>query len=134
LQPGQTFPQKDRAEENVHQRRHEITEAGFDDATGVDRVNEEKPIGRDGEAAGQTINSRARRAHIGNELRPAPLPAQQDGEKDCRPNKSMRENLRGRNGGEQFPIDRDQSPSGETGDSRNEPQGFARFFGAFAQE
>src|ERR1700719_1946303 len=48
LQTGETFTQKDRAEENVHQRGHEITEAGLDDAPSVDRVNEQKPIRRNG--------------------------------------------------------------------------------------
>src|SRR5258708_4991725 len=60
LPAGETFAQKNRAEENVHQWRHEIAETCFDNATDVDRVNEEKPVRRDGESAGQAINSRAR--------------------------------------------------------------------------
>src|SRR6266516_4660020 len=78
LQTGETFAKKNCAEENVHQRRHEITEAGLDDATNIDRVDEEKPIRRDGQTAGETINSRTTRTHIGEQFRPAPLPAQHD--------------------------------------------------------
>src|SRR5437588_9991707 len=66
LQTGETFMEKNCAKENVHQRGHEITEAGLDDAVSVDRVNEEEPIRRNGQAAGQTINSRARRTDIGD--------------------------------------------------------------------
>src|SRR5438270_2384573 len=66
LQTGETFTEKNCAKENVHQRGHEITEAGLDDAVSVDRVNEEEPIRCYGQAAGQTINSLARRTHIGD--------------------------------------------------------------------
>src|SRR5213082_2860107 len=44
----------------------------------------------------------------------------------------MRENLSRRNGAEKFPINRDQTPGGETGDCSNEPGSFVRFFGSFA--
>src|SRR5260370_28934066 len=36
LQTGETFAQKDRTEENVHQRGQEITHSGFDAAAGAD--------------------------------------------------------------------------------------------------
>src|SRR5260370_2395362 len=129
MQPGEALTEKNCAEQNIHQRRHEITEAGFDDATNVHRINKQKPVRGDGEAAGQTKNSRARRAYVGDQFRPAPLPAQNDREKDCRPNKSVRENLGGWNGGEKFPINRDQTPSREGGDSSNESGRFARVCG-----
>ena len=38
----------------------------------------------------------------------------------------MRENLSGRNGGETFPINWDQTPSRECGDCRNESGSFMR--------
>src|SRR6266446_3756027 len=66
LQTGETFTEKNCAKENVHERGHEITEAGLDDAASVDRVNEEEPIRCNGQAAGQTINSRTTQTHVGD--------------------------------------------------------------------
>jgi hypothetical protein len=39
----------------------------------------------------------------------------------------MRKNLSGWNGGEKFPINRDQTPGRECGDSRDESGGFVGF-------
>src|SRR5260370_41310762 len=52
------------------------------------------------------------------------MPEQHDREKNCSPNKSMCENLSGRNGGEKFPINRDQAPGRECGDSRDKSGSF----------
>ena len=53
-------------------------------------------------------------------LAPAPLPAQQQDEEERCPNKTMRENFRGRNGFEQLPINRNQSPCDEGGKAGDE--------------
>src|SRR5882724_7616180 len=40
----------------------------------------------------------------------------------------MREDLRGRNGGEKFPVNENQTPGGEGGDCGNETGSFLRLF------
>src|ERR1700730_10868879 len=52
LPAGKAFAEKECAEENIHQGRHEIAKARFDDAADVDRVNKKKPIRGDCESAG----------------------------------------------------------------------------------
>ena len=47
LPAGQPFAQKHRAEKDVDERRHEITEAGFDNVPGVHGPDEEEPVNRD---------------------------------------------------------------------------------------
>ena len=48
LKTRQAFTQEKRTEEHVHERRHEVAEAGFEDATRVDRPDEGEPVERDG--------------------------------------------------------------------------------------
>src|SRR5215471_7137421 len=123
------FAQKNRSEEHMHQGRHEIAETGFYDVPDVDRVNEEEPVGRDRESAGQAENSRAGRARIGDQLRPAALPGQNGREKNRRPNKAVRDDFRGGHRRNQFPVNGNQSPRRETRDPRDETECLVGFFG-----
>src|SRR5947207_2751955 len=59
LPAGQTLAQKNRAQKNVDQRRHEISQAGFDDAADIHGPNEKEPVDRKRESAGDAIEQGA---------------------------------------------------------------------------
>src|ERR1022692_4230128 len=131
LQTGETFPQENGAEENVHQRRHEITEAGFNDAAGVYRPNKQQPVARERQTTSQAIKHRAARSRISHHFRPTALPGEKAKQERSRPNEPMRENFWRRNGAELLPVNRNQSPGAERGDSGYERGSLMRFVRAF---
>ena len=102
LPAREPFAQKDRAEQDIDERRHEITETRFDDAPDVDRPNELEPVQRDHQSAAETKKHGAPRAKMGFDFVPASLPGEKRSEKERRPNKSVRDNFGRGNRFEQF--------------------------------
>ena len=64
LPARQFLAQKEGAEKNIHEGRHEIPEARFNDAVNVDRPDEKKPVDRNGRTAGQAKEEGARRPQV----------------------------------------------------------------------
>ena len=121
LQSGELFPEKSGAEKDAHERRHEVTETCFENASGVHRPDKTKPVYGNGQAARETIQERPARSDGVANLRPTLLPAEQSNEETGRPDETMRENFRRGNRDEQFPITRNDSPRAESGDAGDEP-------------
>src|SRR2546423_949497 len=121
LPARQAFAEKRRAEEDAHERRHEITEARFEDASDVYRPDKTEPVHRNRDAARETIQHRPARSRRFAHFRPALLPAQHSDKETGRPDEAMCENLERGNVGKQFPVDRNQSPRAERGDAGDEP-------------
>src|SRR6516225_6391962 len=120
------FAKEKRAEKNVHERRHEVAETGFNHVADVYRPDENEPVTTDGNTAGQAINERLTRSNVAGDLVPAVLPGEHQGKKNCRPDKAMGQDLSRRNSNQQFPVNWNQTPAGEAGDAGDESQGFLR--------
>src|SRR3954469_22739118 len=76
LQSGQPFFQKNCTEEDVHQRRHEVTQTGLQNPSDEHCENKEEPVSRHGYASCKAIKSCCARTKDGTDFRPAFLPEQ----------------------------------------------------------
>jgi hypothetical protein len=106
LHLSEAFPQKERAEEHIHERRHEVAEARFEHAPRVHGPDERQPVQRHDDAARDAVADRAARGSVRTHLRPAALQCQQQDEERCRPDEAMREDLRRGDGAEKLPVNR----------------------------
>ena len=117
LPAGQAFAQENRAEKNVDERGHEVSQARFNHAVDIYRPNENQPVDRNRQSACDAIEQRPSRAGGLTNLRPTPLPGQQDDQEKGSPNEAVGDNLNRGNRLEQFPVNRDESPGGESGEA-----------------
>ena len=126
LRAGQAFAQKNRAQEHIHERRHEIAKTCLEHVPGIHRPDENKPVDRDRDAAAGAEKRCATGAQVGEHFRPAPLPAQEQNHEDTSPDKAMRENLRRGDKAQELPINGHEPPGYERRDARDKRGRFMR--------
>ncbi len=120
LRTRQTFAQEDRAEEHIDERRHEVAQAGFQDAIGVHRPDEHEPVEGNRDPAGHAEEHGPARSQDLAHFRPAALPAEESGEESGRPNKTVREDFRRWHHAQKFPVNGNDAPESKGGDAGEE--------------
>lgn len=93
LPHAKSFTQNGRTEQDVDQRGHEVTKAGFKNPTNVNGPDEDEPVHTHHHPTPETKQCAARRTEAMEYFTPAALPGEQQAEEHDRPDKAVGENL-----------------------------------------